>query len=384
MGRNKRAAKKAANAAEEVAKKHPKLFITITIILLIIAIAAGAYWYFCIYKKGTQNTTPGTQNTTPLKTGELGIHFLELGNKYAGDCIYIQIGSVDVLIDGGSREDSADDIERYVKQYCTDGILEYVIVTHGHQDHIAAFAGNGTHESLFRRFECKTIIDFPLTNSTSATYRRYLSERDTEVGAGAVHYTALQCWNETDGAKRSYELAENVSMNFLYNYYYENHTDNENNYSVCMYLKQGEYNYLFTGDLEGEGEEYLVQYNSLPKCKLYKAGHHGSKTSSSDALLSVICPEYVCICCCAGSPEYTGVADNTFPTRDALQRILKYTDKIYVTTLATDVDLEGKKWDYTSFNGNIYVCSDGVSFSVTGSNNSTILKESSWYSENRA
>ncbi len=376
--------------------KGRRIFTTFLIVVLVLAIAAAAYWYFFIYRAGKGPVADGPDQSQDVEKdpekdpeddaarGELSIHFLELGNKYAGDCIYIQYGDVDVLIDGGSRENSADAIEKYVNTYCTDGVLEYVIVTHGHQDHIAAFAGNSTYKSLFERYECKMIIDFPRTNSTSATYQRYVAARDAEIKAGAVHYTALQCYNNADGAQQSYSLGEGVSMNFLYNYYYEHKTENENNYSVCMYIQQGDYNYLFTGDLEGEGEELLVEYNKLPKCKLYKAGHHGSKTSSSEALLNVIRPEYVCVCCCAGSPEYTTNQDNTFPTLAALDRIMKYTDRIYVTTLATDVDWKNKTWNYTSFNGNIVVKSNGVDFSVEGSNNSEILKNTDWYKQNRA
>ncbi len=315
---------------------------------------------------------------------ELTIHFLELGNKYAGDCIFIQCGDVEVLIDGGSRTDSADTIERYVDQYCTDGVLEYVIVTHADQDHIAALAGDQSHKGLFERYVCKTIIDFPLTDKTTQVYKRYVAARDAEVQAGAVHYNALQCYNNEGDAKQSYSLGEGVSMNFLYNYYYDHKTSDENNYSVCMYIQQGEYRYLFTGDLEEDGERRLVANNSLAPCKLYKAGHHGSKTSSTEALLNVIRPEYVCICCCAGSPEYTSNNNNTFPTRDALSRIEKYTDNIFVTSLATNVDLSAKTWDYTSLNGNIVVKSDGSAFSVTGSNHSQKLKDTPWYLANRA
>ena len=383
----KRAAKKAGKAAARAAKKSPKLFFTLLILVLVILLLLGAYWYFFIYKKQSTPPTGPSENTPPsggtLQTGELAIHFLELGNKYTGDCIYIQIGDTDILIDGGSKTNSADAIETYVKNYCTDGILEYVIVTHAHEDHIAAFGGDGKNESLFRRFTCETIIDFPRTNSNSKIYNSYVQERDAEVEAGAVHYTALQCYNNEDGAKRSYELAEGVTMNFLYNYFYENKSSDENNYSVCMYINQGEYNYLFTGDLEEKGEEYLVEYNELPKCKLFKAGHHGSKTSSTEKLLSVIQPEYVCVCCCAGTPEYTTNNDNTFPTQEMIDRVSKYTDKIFVTSLGVNVDLAAKKWECTSMNGNILVKSDGVKFSLTGSNNSTLLKDTDWFKATR-
>ncbi len=349
----------------KISRKSTAFLVALVVLL---AVAAVGYWYFFLRNKPV-SPTGGT-----VKTGELSIHFLELGNKYTGDCIFVKIGDCDILIDGGSRASSADTIETYVKPYCTDGVLEYVIVTHADQDHIAAFAGNKTYPGLFQRFECRTIIDFPKTNKTTQTYQNYVKERDLEVEAGAVHYTALQCWKGEDGAKRSYELSEGVSMNFLYNYYYENPSDDENNYSVCMYISQGENNYLFTGDLEEDGERELVKNNSLPHCKLYKAGHHGSKTSSTEALLSVIRPEYVCVCCCAGSPEYTANPDKTFPTKQTLERLLKYTDKIYVTTKATNIDLENKDWDFASCNGNIIVRSDGENFSVEGSYSSEIFK----------
>ena len=102
------------------------------------------------------------------------------------------------------------------------------------------------------------------------------------VAAGAVHYTALQCWNQTDGAQRVYEVSDGVEMEILYNYYYENESKDENNYSVCLMFNQGDKHFLFTGDLEEDGEEQLVVYNQLPKVELFKAGHHGSKTSSND------------------------------------------------------------------------------------------------------
>ena len=39
------------------------------------------------------------------------IHFLELGNIYAGDSIYIKAGENDILIDAGSRANSKDTIK---------------------------------------------------------------------------------------------------------------------------------------------------------------------------------------------------------------------------------------------------------------------------------
>ena len=308
----------------------------------------------------------------------LSIHFLELGNYYAGDCTLIDIGDTEILIDAGSRKDSATTIKKYVDQYCEDGVLEYVIATHAHQDHIAAFVGNfsgGSYTGILYQYQIGTIIQFSKTNSTSQIYNAYKTAVEYAKGKGTTVHTVLDCWNNANGAQRSYQLGDGITMNFLYQKYYETKTSDENDYSVCMLLTQGENNYLFTGDLEKDGEASLVASNNLPKCKVYKGGHHGSKTSSTAALLAAIQPEIVCVCCCAGTDEYTDNQANQFPTQDFIDRVAPYTDKVYVTT--------GKN-NSMKMNGNITVsCPNGKNVTVTGSNNSLILKGTTWFKAER-
>ena len=353
------------------------------VLVVIIAILAGLFLaeeYFIgwlgIFDKDDGHTDP-----PPYLAGDLAIHFLELGNEYTGDSTLIDIGDVEILIDAGSKRNSADTITDYISKYCDDGILEYVIATHAHEDHIAAFVGNnGANKGVFDKFKCEKIIDFgEQTNSTSGIYSDYVTKRTAEIAAGAEYYTALECWNESkEGAQKAYQITEDITLNILYQKFYEESTSNENNYSVCVLITQGTRNYLFTGDLEKAGEESLVASNDLPKCTLFKAGHHGSATSSNSALMSVIQPEIVCVCCCAGSSQH-GTGPTTFPTQAFIDRVGIYTDKIYVTTLMNNYSTG----DYESMNGNIIVSSDGVTVTVTCSNNNTILKDTDWFKANR-
>ncbi len=319
-------------------------------------------------------------------SGDLSIHFMELGNKATGDSIYIKAGNTDILIDAGSVASSTDTTSEYIKKYCTDNVLEYVIVTHADSDHIAGFAGSGTSPSMFDRFTCETIITFNLTNQemetasgNPTTYAKYLNQLQEAVDAGATHYTALQCWNNADGAKRTYEVSNGIEMEILYNYYYENESDDENNYSVCLMFNQGDTHFLFTGDLEEYGESRLVDNNDLPEVELFKAGHHGSKTSSTDKLLQVIRPKIVCVCCCAGTDEYTDTKENQFPTQAMIDRVAPYTDRVYVTSQVDESAASG----YRSMNGNIVVTSNRNGVSVECSNNTTVLKDTEWFKNNR-
>lgn len=354
-------------------KFNPALTIFCCILALVIGFIAAFFLYSYI-----RRPTGGDVYVS----GDLSIHFMELGNKYAGDSIYIKAGDADILIDAGSRAGSTDTTSAYIDQFCTDGTLEYVIATHADQDHIAGFAGSNSSPSMFDRYECEVIIDFPKTNKDTQVYNNYVEQRDEAVAGGAEHYTALECWDagESDsGARRVWEVAPGIEMEILYNYFYENESGDENNYSVCLMFNQGDKHFLFTGDLEQEGEEYLVQYNDLPEVELFKAGHHGSKTSSNDCLLEVIRPKIVCVCCCAGTDEYTDAKENQFPTQAMIDRVAPYTDRVYVTS---QVD-ESAESGYRSMNGNIVVTSNSGGVTVKCSDNDTLLKDTEWFAENR-
>lgn len=361
-----------------------KIWTTILCLLaLIVGFIGAGYIYIYITKP----------ESDVFVSGDFEVHFMELGNQYTGDCIYIRSGSTDILIDAGSRKNSADSIIEYVDNYVKDNTLEFVIATHADQDHIAAYEG------IFERYEVETIIDFPLTNKTGKDetniLRTYYEYRDLEVENGAEHFTALECYNESvDGAQRIYQISDSVEMEILYNYYYENHSSDENNYSVCLMFNQGDNHYLFTGDLEGDGEEELLNYYNgsseerytLPHCVLYKAGHHGSNTSTTAELMAVVQPEYVIVCCCAGTSEYTTNKANQFPSQQFIDNIALYTDNVYIPTMINPDYVDGADSSvlpYTSMNGDIVFSVTNGEVELSFSNNDIKLKDTDWFKENR-
>ena len=178
--------------------------------------------YYVSYKIDNSKIT-STLNRVILvvEFEDLEINFLMTGNKYSGDCIYIKAGDTDILIDAGSKKNSFPTIKSYLDgtdgtehAYVEDGVIEYVIATHAHQDHIAAFP-----DGVFVEYEIETIIDFPKTDSTSNLTAEYKEVVNTLVASGTKHYTALECYNNENGAQRVYELAAGIEMEILYNYY---------------------------------------------------------------------------------------------------------------------------------------------------------------------
>ncbi len=223
MAAKKSSSKKAQKQAVKYAKQHKKAVAIFVCVVLIIIIATVLIVYFCFptlwknaidtYREYTQlyyNDSPDddAENVSAklpaeiqsgdldsISTSEFSIHFLELGNKYAGDCTLIKCGNTEVLIDAGSRTNSATTISAYVDRYCTDGKLEYVIATHAHQDHIAGFVGKGSGDSktgILYKYEIGTVIQFAGHNTDSGIYKSYVNAVTYAQNKGAAVYTAMQ------------------------------------------------------------------------------------------------------------------------------------------------------------------------------------------------
>ena len=379
----------------------------------------------------SQTPTPAVPSQTPTPTppitsddayhtdikedvvyDDFQIHFMMLGNDKAGDSIYIKAGNTDVLIDAGSRQNSVETTIPYINQYNDDDTISYVIVSHCDSDHISGFTSSSSTKGIFDTYKIGTIIDNRYTTKATTVYEKYKEKRDWLVNnTGTKHYTAADCYNYYDGATRDFELSDNVTMSILYNEYYFNaNNSDENNFSVCTMFTYDtgteKHYFMFTGDLEKEGEEKMVAYydgsteeKTLPEVDLFKAGHHGSKTSSNDCLLSIIKPKMCVISCCCGTNEYTGVTDNQFPTQQFISRISKYTDRVYITSICETYEIAtaGSKANGTSdttgvavggnyikssgfkaMNGNIVVSCSNSGVGLWASNNLTKLKDSEW------
>ncbi|MFQ6723799.1 MAG: ComEC/Rec2 family competence protein [Clostridia bacterium] len=376
-----------------------------------------------------QSTVAVAQGVQQAEAGAVSVHFLELGNKYTGDCTYIKVGTnIDILIDCGSKSNSVATVSNYLNQYVTDGVLEYVIITHAHQDHYAGFATTTKVESIFDLYECETIVTFATTNqktpntyldataiggenvsklgiisygttttSTSTLYANFNRELTAELnttltkgskaGQKPTHLLASQVVDSYVNGEIVLDGQNDITLQVLDNHYYYNE-GHENDYSVCTMLNQGNKHFIFTGDLEHEGEEYLIEQSRNPVfyepgfcVELYKAGHHGSKTSSGMDFLNIIKPKIVCVCCCAGSNEYTDTVANQFPTKQFINNVSQFTTQVYVTTLCIDYDND----KFTSLNGNIVIMAkkQDVEMGVYCSNNTTLLKDTDWFKLNR-
>lgn len=111
-------------------------------------------------------------------------------------------------------------------------------------------------------------------------------------------------------------------------------TSNPNEHSMVMQVHYGEQNILFTGDAEKQAEQLLARkYGSLLASEIYKAGHHGSRSSSLDEFLQHVKPEKVVVS--NGLNNRHG-----HPHPEASSRLKAHTDQLRFTALQGAVQLE--------------------------------------------
>ena len=100
-----------------------------------------------------------------------------------------------------------------------------------------------------------------------------------------------------------------------------------NDDSVVLEVVYGDVAILLTGDISADIERAVVPLLTPARIRILKVAHHGSRTSSSSALLESWRPQIAVISCGRG---------NRFghPTPEVLQRL----EAIGATILRTDLD----------------------------------------------
>ncbi|MGV3464012.1 MAG: ComEC/Rec2 family competence protein, partial [Heyndrickxia sp.] len=120
-------------------------------------------------------------------------------------------------------------------------------------------------------------------------------------------------------------------------YPFEQHYEG-NNDSLVLFAKFGGKRWLFTGDLEQEGEAELIHSHRF-QADVLKVGHHGSKTSTSLLFLESVQPKIAIIS--VGKDNRYG-----HPNQEVLDRLKQEEVKVFRT------DMEGEViYKFTGNNG---------------------------------
>ncbi|MBC2163158.1 DNA internalization-related competence protein ComEC/Rec2 [Listeria booriae] len=97
-----------------------------------------------------------------------------------------------------------------------------------------------------------------------------------------------------------------------------------NNDSIVIAATLDNRKWLFTGDIEAETEQALLD-NPLIKADILKVGHHGSKTSTTPAFIDKVKPDFAIISCGLGN-RFGHPREETLTTLEDAQATIYRTD----------------------------------------------------------
>ena len=187
-----------------------------------------------------------------------------------GQAILLQSQGKTYLVDcGGDYDQDAADIT--AETLLSQGIsrLDGVILTHYDRDH------SGGVEYLMKRINVDLLL-LPHANDENG------------VGESLKAMAGDNALTVKEDLTLSFGEGEiTLFAPFSYN------SGNESSMSVLF--KTENCAILITGDMGTAGEEMLLKYHDLPQVDALVVGHHGSKTSTSEALLEAVDPAYAFI-----------------------------------------------------------------------------------------
>lgn len=204
---------------------------------------------------------------------KLTVAFLNVGQ---GDAIFIEgPNGNQILVDGGPGKSTLREIGKLMPYY--DRSIDMLIVTNPDKDHFAGFI------DVLKRHRVKAVL-LPGTISDTAAYGEF---EKTIKKKGVKKILARRGMN--------INLGDGVSLSILFpdrdvsNW-------NKNDGSVAARLSYGDKSFLLMGDATNKTEGIIIYHDSaLLKSDVLKLGHHGSRTSTSGALLGYTNPSYAVI-----------------------------------------------------------------------------------------
>jgi len=233
--------------------------------IVVLAIVAGGIWYAAI------NADRG---------GILTVSFLNVGE---GDAIFIQSPSGrTALIDGGPDTSVLRQLGAVVPWYTRS--IDVVIPTHPDADHITGLI------DVLVRFKVSYVVQSSVLGDTSV-WATLENEITNSAGQGMKVITAQRGQVIDLGSTGSPQAAHAYLEVLSPDRNVPNVDTNEG--CVVTRLVYGATSFMFSCDAPRDIEQYLVYLDGKNlHSDVLKAGHHGSKNSSSPLFIGFVSPQY--------------------------------------------------------------------------------------------
>lgn len=244
------------------------------------------------------------------------VHYIDVGQADATLLEFTdEEDSYTILIDTGNWNSS--EVVSYLQSENISEI-DIIAITHPHADHI------GQLDKVIEAFDVSEVwMNGESTNSQ--VFARALEA----IEANGVDYYEPEVGEVFDIGPLEIAVLHPNSPN-----------GSTNNNSIAMRLQYGEISFLFTGDGEEQAENEMLNRKANLKSNILHAGHHGSKTSTTESFLRAVDPEIAI---------YSAGVGNQYghPNPEFINRINSNETELYGTDIHGTILVETDGLTYT-------------------------------------
>lgn len=261
-----------ANTNNDRKKQISKIIVTIAILLIAAVVTANQVGESEPSNTGTQPNGQTSSSEVQNPQGELRLTMIDCGQA---DSFLLEQNGETCLVDCGTRS-TGKDVVQYLKD---QGItkIDYLFGTHPHDDHM------GGMYDVITNFEIGKVI-IPKVKDGTVTTNWYLKlMKELKQNSYNIEYVSLGI---------IYQLGQ-ATINVIGPI--NEPDENKNNYSTVLKVSFGEMDIIMTGDAEKKVEQDIIESGINLDAEILKVGHHGSDTSTSEAFLDAISPDYALI-----------------------------------------------------------------------------------------
>lgn len=237
--------------------------------------------------------------------------FLQVGQ---GDCAVFSTAGSTIMVDAGPREGGFDSGERIILPALRRlGIqsVDLILLSHPDLDHVGGLGAI-----------CRAMPNARV--AASAEFRTWPSMirslKEAHIDPGDV------VWLPRDSVAKLGRFQLRLYCPSMEG------RENDNDGSMCVRISDGHQSAVLTGDAPSEIEEELAQHGNW-RADILKAGHHGSRGSTSYPWLRAVGPRWVILSC---------GRDNRFghPHKETMDRIREYGAEPLRTDQLGDIEFD--------------------------------------------
>lgn len=242
--------------------------------------------------------------TTGTSADGFILHLIDVGQ---GDSVLLECDKQYMLIDAG-ESDKGNVVVSYLKNHNINSI-DYAVVTHPHSDHF------GGMKTVLENIEAKNVV-LTEANNTTRSWEKLIDYIDEK------NYNVM--FPKTND---KYSLGDATITAYI-----PEVNDELNNCSIVMKAEYNGFSAILTGDAEKSEEKLILESGFDVSANVLKAGHHGSKTSTSKDFLEAVNPTIALISCGENN-------DYGHPNKETITKFQNKGIEMYRTDELGDIDV---------------------------------------------